>query len=129
MAYFHRRKQPDFDRQETIERLRSGYSGLGVYIYRPNMLDRLEPKVLVGRPIESETRVAIIADNRVDPLERFLWIIDEHGNEQSVYLTSLVSEAKRYIDLGPQQPGVGPPTRFRRRPAEVRVRTHARRAK
>jgi len=35
---------------------------------------------------------------------------------------------ERYIDLGPQLPGVRHPTRFRRRP-EVRVRSHRREAR
>ena len=86
-------------REAAIERLRiyyrhgerTGVTGRGartVYVYRPGLLDTTDPKVLRGEPILPRQRVVILEEH-VDPLRKFVWVIDVHGNEQSVYRRSL----------------------------------------
>ncbi len=58
------------------------------YIYEPVMFDRFDPKVIEGLPIENGATV-IITNEKFDPRNKFVWIKDEKGNEQSVYRTSI----------------------------------------
>jgi len=63
----------------------------------------------------------IFDPSTVDEVDRL------YGNVPGVLVDSLGPDDERFIDLGPQLPGVRHPTRFRRRP-DVRVRQHTRRA-
>lgn len=58
------------------------------YVYEPGMFDYIDPKVLVGHQIKFGSIVTITKSN-IDPLKKFVFIEDKHGNRQSVYKSSL----------------------------------------
>lgn len=59
------------------------------YKYEPGTLDKFDPKVIRGYPIKPGS-VVNISKRKVDPCGYFRWIIDENGNEQSVFKQALV---------------------------------------
>jgi len=58
------------------------------YYYYPGSMDISDPRVLKGRPIKRGARV-VVTRYKVDPQNRIVWIMDEHGNEQSVWKKAL----------------------------------------
>jgi len=58
------------------------------YKYDPVGIDRIDPCVLYGDSIKPGSKVTITKSN-VDPLKKFVFIVDEKGNRQSVYKSSL----------------------------------------
>lgn len=62
------------------------------YLYQPIGWDRFDPKVHRGRPIQAGERVAIWRE-RIDPMNYFIVVMDQHGNQQAVSRKSIARAA------------------------------------
>lgn len=58
------------------------------YEYRPGLLDLHDPTVIRGKPIKPGAIVTIVKAVG-DPLNWFVYVVDEAGNEQSVFRRAL----------------------------------------
>jgi hypothetical protein len=119
-------------RENAIIRLRTGGGTQQVYIYLPALMDLTTPNVIRCQPIKQGEPVVIIKD-RVDPMNKIVWIVDAVGNEQSVWRGALRPMPTTYQGIDEYRAMEGAswfhyPREVRRRPG-VRVRQHARRAK
>ena len=65
------------------------------YVYRPGVLDRVDPTTIVGKPIAPGSLVRVLAKRPAGGRmiagwgRTFAWIADQHGNEQIVYRRAL----------------------------------------
>jgi hypothetical protein len=65
------------------------------YVYRPGVLDRVDPTVIKGRAIPPHTLVRVFAKRPAGGRmirgwgRTFAWIMDIHGNEQIVFKRAL----------------------------------------
>lgn len=73
---------------------RGDYRSGSLYEYQPGLMDRTDPRVIRGRPIQPGAVVSILRD-RVDPLGKIVWIVDQAGNEQSVWRAALKRVGRR----------------------------------
>ena len=55
------------------------------YIYRPGLMDRCDPTVLAGSPIE--VGAIVVVTGRIGP---FRYVLDCYGNRQSVWKQALI---------------------------------------
>jgi len=59
------------------------------YKYEPGYIDRCDPCIIYGSAIKPGSEV-IISKSNVDPLKKFVFIVDKEGNRQSVFKSSLL---------------------------------------
>lgn len=89
MSYYEEQKLAlEQQRRAAIRRLTTGQGEQTIYIYRPGMLDQDQPTVIEGEPIRTGAHV-VITKEKIDPLGKFVFVIDAHGNRQSVYRAAL----------------------------------------
>lgn len=67
--------------------------GLRRYVYRPGLMDLCDPNVIEGCAIRP--CAVVVISKRIG--QALAWIVDCHGNEQSVWKRALVPVKARHV--------------------------------